>query len=162
MARAFYSDCGANPLFQFHIPCRASCHRKGKVVAPEITTPRGPSTNFMPSIFRRLSAPASHVCFAYLTRHHVKHSWIGECAARHHCSLFGRTKLRRQLAGSRHYIVDHRAAIFLPSGGTRYLALTFSACCTDFGISTQRNPRWFVPVVTSPFPRVPTMYREQY
>ncbi len=96
------------------------------------------------------------------TRYHVQHSWICEYAARHHCSLFGRTKLRRQLAGSRHYIVDHRAAIFLPSGGTRYLALTFSACCTDFGISTQRNPRWFVPVVTSPFPRVPTMYREQY
>jgi hypothetical protein len=27
-------------------------------------------------------------------------------------------------------------------------------CDVDF---TQRKPRWFVPVFTSPFPRVPTM-----
>lgn len=31
-----------------------------------------------------------------------------------------------------------------------------------YGRVTQRKPRWFVPVLTSPLPRVPTMYREQY
>ena len=29
------------------------------------------------------------------------------------------------------------------------------------GNFTHRKPRWFVPVFTSPLPRVPTMYREQ-
>ena len=52
--------------------------------------------------------------------------------------------------------------------GTSMVVIARTRSCGPFIIQcadpdfTQRKPRWLVPVLTSPLPRVPTMYREQY
>ena len=51
---------------------------------------------------------------------------------------------------------SENASVVLRTAKGNHLA---AICDGDF---TQRKPRWFVPVFTSPLPRVPTMYREQY
>jgi uncharacterized protein len=57
-----------------------------------------------------------------------------------------------------HGFSDHRIALqtTCSPGSTKQSA------SYDLASFTHRNPRWFVPVSTSPLPRVPTMYREQY